>query len=168
MRRERTPANRREHRSESTSWGHWFEPSTAHRKARHKGSSFSYDVVSNALIRVSSPPGSDIVDVRVDFFPIGMSATSKRERGAAAVWAASRFRGPNPHESPGNGEHLRGRSEAHRWAQSRMNKRVAPQNDRTHDPLAMQKVVGSSPIIRSQNPSKTGVFVFKAGDVSPR
>ena len=29
-----------------------------------------------------------------------------------------------------------------------MNKRVAPQNDRTHDPLAMQKVVGSSPIIR--------------------
>ena len=38
----------------------------------------SRDVVSNALIRVSSPPGSDIVDVRVDFFPIGMSATSKR------------------------------------------------------------------------------------------
>jgi hypothetical protein len=90
------------------------ELDVAHRKARHKGSSFSYDVVSNALIRVSSPPGSDIVDVRVDFFPIGMSATSKRERGVADVWAASRFRCPNPHESPGNGEHLRGRSEAHR------------------------------------------------------
>jgi hypothetical protein len=38
----------------------------------------------------------------VDFLLIGMSATSKRERGVADVWAASRFRCPNPHESPGN------------------------------------------------------------------
>jgi L-fucose isomerase-like protein len=31
---------------------------------------------------------------------------------------------------------------------------------RTSLALAMQKVVGSSPIIRSQNPRKSGVFVF--------
>jgi len=36
---------------------------------------------------------------------------------------------------------------------------------RTHDPLAMQKVVGSSPIIRFKNPAQAGVCVAADGNL---
>ena len=39
---------------------------------------------------------SDIVDVRVDFFPIGMSATSKRERGVAGCLGSKPLSLPEP------------------------------------------------------------------------
>src|SRR5437870_9161817 len=39
LERQRTDANGC---TKSTSWGHWFEPSTAHRKALHKGFFVAY------------------------------------------------------------------------------------------------------------------------------
>jgi hypothetical protein len=42
---------------------------------------------------------------------------------------------------------------------SGMSTRVAGMRARTHDPFAMQKVVGSSPIIRFTKAPLSGVFV---------
>jgi hypothetical protein len=46
-----------------------------------------------------------------------------------------------------------------------LNMRLCPSQDRIHYPFAMQKVVGSNPIIRSRKPRKSGVF-FERADLS--
>ena len=87
----------------------------------------------------------------------GALASDARANGE---WALARFQCPNPSESSRIQRYLGVESMAGEQTQSQQPYGFAVMKGRTHDPLAMQKVVGSSPIIRLKaKPWKRGFSV---------
>src|SRR5919204_3188530 len=77
------------------------------------------------------------------------SAAARGARAGRIEWAQERLLCPSRQESPGNDSYRRAGEKQPDARDSAQPRGLDGLRDRTHDSLAMQKVVGSSPIIRA-------------------